>query len=148
MTKEVAIKAYTRKSKKGKTVSVRSYSRSSKGTGVIAPPKGSKDSGEEYEEVQNLKQEPVELGPYAASNAKLMQQRWEALRHGKSAVNSIKRYHEYLQNSKRDAFRKSLMQQAETPSEAPRKSPYVSKVEGKIARFLEKYSGRKYKKYF
>lgn len=147
MMDTISIRAYTRRSKTGKTVKVRSYSRSYRGRKGNVSPKGSKSSGEEYEEVKNNQQEPIELGPYAASNAQLLKQRWEALKHGKSAVDSIKRYDDYVRNKQK--FTPQGGGQGTAPMQPMQhKSPFMQRVESKISRILEKYSGRKYKKYF
>lgn len=147
MTDTISIRAYTRRSKTGKIVKVRSYSRSYRGRKGNVSSKGSKSSGEEYEEVKNNQQEPVELGPYAASNAQLLKQRWESLKHGKSAVDSIKRYDDYVRNKQK--FTPQGGSQGTAPMQPMQhKSSFMQRVESKISRILEKYSGRKYKKYF
>lgn len=148
MANEVTIRAHTRKSKKGKTVSVHSYSRRIGRKGIKSP-KRSKESGDEYKEIMENKTNPTEekvtFGPYG--NAEELRLRNERLLHGKSAVDSIRMYKENKDNLY--PKRRQLVNTAPQPvMQGNRRKGFMDRVEEKVASFLTKYSGRKYKKYF
>ena len=150
--KEVTIKAHTRKSKKGKTVSVHSYSRRVGHKGTISPKRSKEEMGEEYkkrlQEASSEKEikeesaeEPVVMGPYYEANRKFQQKRWEDLRTGKSAINSYKRYKKSEEaNSPKHKTKNAAYSKK-------RRNDFMSKIEDKIASFISKHSKSTYKRY-
>lgn len=150
--KEVTIKAHTRKSKKGKTVSVHSYSRRVGHKGTISPKRSKEEMGEEYkkrlQEASSEKEikeesaeEPVVMGPYYEANRKFQQKRWEDLRTGKSAINSYKRY-------KKSEEAKDPQRKVKNAADSKkRRNDFMSKIEDKIASFISRHSKSTYKRY-
>lgn len=151
--KEVTIKAHTRKSKKGKTVSVHSYSRRVGHKGTISPKRSKEEMGEEYkkrlqeassekEETKESVEESVVMGPYYEANRKFQQKRWEDLRTGKSAINSYKRYKKSEEANSPE--RKKAKNAAYSKK---RRNDFMSKIEDKIASFISRHSKSTYKRY-
>lgn len=122
--KEVTIKAHTRKSKKGKTVSVHSYSRRVGRKGTISP---KRSKGEEYEklsqevtfEANEPEEEPMTLGPYHIENYKPPQ----------------------------EESKKPEIQVKDAAYSKKRRKDFMSKIEDKIASFISKHSTKTYKRY-
>lgn len=150
--KEVTIKAHTRKSKKGKTVSVHSYSRRVGHKGTISPKRSKEEMGEEYkkrlQEASSEKEikeesaeEPVVMGPYYEANRKFQQKRWEDLRTGKSAINSYKRY------KKSEEAKDPQRKVKNAAYSKKRRNDFMSKIEDKIASFISRHSKSTYKRY-
>ena len=143
--KEVTIKAHTRKSKLGKTVKVNGYTRRVGKKGVRSPAR-KKGSGDEFSKRAEQKGEPTteikpDIGPYAAENSKAMSERYERLRKGKTAVHSYAavRGEDYKE-------RKSSKKPPKTSRSWRDQMSFMEKVEDKVAKFVEKYSKKKYKR--
>ena len=143
--KEITIKAHTRRSKLGKTVKVKGYSRRVGRKGVHSPAR-KKGSGDEFSsraETRNQEspsdERKVEIGPYAAENAKLLSERYDRLRRGKTAVYSAAAVKGEKYKEKKSTKKK--------PDNSWRdKMSFMERVEDKVANFVEKYSKKKYKR--
>ena len=133
----ITIKAYTRRGKGGKRISVKEYTRR-------VGHKGSKSSkskpGEELENKMNTMgaSATTEKPKYAKPTAESIM--WDKL----ARANTMENY-----NSKEWKHPKSKTKSS--PKEAAKKtkvksSDILSKVEDKVAKFVEKYSGKKYKR--
>lgn len=149
---EVTIKAHTRRGKDGKVVQVHSYSRRVGKKGVHSPKRKksgkSEKSGEELEKkVIEKKKKAPKLTP-----EELAEQR-EAIKWFKRAEAEMKslgmtreQYSRYkLKKTKESAKKPSVS--SEKPVESSRNySEILERVEDKVAKFVEKYSKKKYKR--
>lgn len=160
---EVTIKAHVRKSKGGKTVQVKSYTRRVGRKGIHSPKRDKTEKaakGEEFENKMEEKQEEQQPRMTPEEYAEKLKQRKEWEKNYKLAEEERKRlgmkkeqymYYKVRQAKERERNRKSPRK---TKTPPPVKEPLseegsmtiMQRVEDKIASFVEKYSGRKYKR--
>lgn len=153
---EVTIKAHTRRGKGGKVVQVHSYSRRVGRKGVHSPKrKKSEQPGEELEQKMEMKKPPVMSPSELAAERRRIQEwednfrRMEAER--KSLGMSREKYSRYRlgQLKKRKGYESSEdggRKFTATHSSTKGSLGVLEKVEDKVAKFVEKYSGKKYKR--
>ena len=152
---EVAIKAHTRRSKSGTQIQVKGYTRRIGRKGVHSP-KREKNSGEELVAKVAEKKSPI-------SKEELERRlKWEedfkrSEAERKSLGMSPEKYSRYklAESERRErAEHAAKKASASTTSSASEKNPLSKKgsqnilerIEDKIAKFVEKYSGKKYKR--
>ena len=163
--KEVTIKAHTRKSKKGKTVTVHSYSRRVGHKGTISPKRSKEDMGKEYkkrlDEATSEKkstEKPIDNGIWDEKEEAAYRRYLEEIQTGKSTVNNIKRLkiteareaaERAAKKAAKDAERakNSANKVQNTASSTKRRNDFMSKIEDKIASFISKHSKATYKRY-
>ena len=146
---EVTIRAHTRRGKGGKTVKVRGYSRRVGRKGIHSPKREKTEKpGEELEKVTAEKNQS-ELAP-----EKIVERR-EIM----EEMRRMKAEREALDKQADEYYKRKRSEQRSTPSNkathaATVKNPLspkgslgiLERVEDKIAKFVEKYSGKKYKR--
>lgn len=157
---EVTIKAHTRRGKGGKTIQVHGYSRRVGRKGVHSPKRDTIGrSGEELEkkmtEKKPKKRTPEEIAQYK----EVMEGFRQAEAIMKATGMTWEKYSAYrLEQLRKEQLRKKQAKKGTpvpTHGTAIKKplSPQGSKhiferIEDKVAKFVEKYSGRKYKRQF
>lgn len=141
---EVAIKAHTRRSKKGKTIQVRSYSRRVGRKGIHSPKRGSEKPGEEYERKVEAKNEEPKLTPKEIAQQKEVMEGFKrAAAEMKSLGMSKEQYSRYKLRKQENGTKKNVQI---APIKSSKHMGVLEKVEDKVAKFVEKYSGKKYKR--
>lgn len=141
---EVTIKAHTRRSKNGKTIQVHSYNRRIGRKGVHSPKKGSEKPGEEYERKIEAKKEEQKLTPKEiAQQREVMEGFRRAEAEMKSLGMSKEQYSRYKLRQQENGTKKNV---PITPIKSSKYMGILEKVEDKVAKFVEKYSGKKYKR--
>lgn len=148
---EVTIKAHTRRGKGGKTIQVRGYNRRVGRKGIHSPKRDkSKQPGEEYEKKVEEKKETPKLTPEEiAQRREVMEGFKRAEAEMKSLGMSREQYSRYKLKQQREGKKDSAPTHAKTIKnpQSPRGSlGILERVEDKIAKFVEKYSGKKYKR--
>lgn len=142
---EIAIKSHTRKGKNGKTVTVRGYTRRVGRKGHISPKKDDWWSGSPGEELQaKIVEKEVKRPTYTGPKMTREEARkWdEAAR--KDSNMSFSRRDQLSGKGKVSSHSKSV----KNPLSEQGSLQIAQRIEDKIARFIEKYSGRKYKKVY
>lgn len=157
MTKVVNIKSYTRRSKKGNTIKVKSYTRRIGRKGVRSPKRVDDHLGKELEEVVTAKAEQnqeAQEKPRARLTPEEIAERRENTEGFKRAEAarqllgmSREQYSRYVLQKEREGARRANVT-PKRPTSTPTKKPmgFFERVEDKIANFVEKYSGKKYKR--
>lgn len=148
---EVTIKAHTRRGKGGKTVQVRSYSRRVGRKGVHSPKreKRTEQPGEELERVSSEKREAPKLTPEEIAERREVM---EGFRRAEAEMKSLgmtrEQYSRYkFEQQKRGGDTGSSHTGVTKNPLSPKGSlGILERVEDKIAKFVEKYSKRKYKR--
>jgi hypothetical protein len=144
---EVAIKAHTRRSKSGKQIQVKGYTRRIGRKGVHSP-KREKNSGEELVAKVAEKKSPI-------SKEELERRlKWEedfkrSEAERKSLGMSPEKYSRYkLAESERRERAEHAAKKASEKNPLSKKGSQniLERIEDKIAKFVEKYSGKKYKR--
>lgn len=150
---EVAIKAHTRRSKSGKQIQVKGYTRRIGRKGVHSP-KREKNSGEELVAKVAEKKSPIskeelerrlqweEDFKRAEAERKLLGMSPEKYSRYKLAESEKRERAERIAAKKTSA---SLTHEKSSLSEKGSQN-ILSRIEDKIAKFVEKYSGKKYKR--
>ena len=136
---EVTIKSHTRITKNGKVIKVQGYSRKVGKRKAVSGKRSKKEPGKELEEkvqqkeqtqqTQQKEQQASQIGPYYEENQKSLQEYYDRLRYGRKKPSS------------------PTPQQVPQGQKKPKKKPFMDRVEDKIANFIDKYSGKKYKRY-
>lgn len=135
MMTETTIKAHTRRSKNGTLVKVRGYTRRVGRKGVKSPKK-SKDSPQPGEELVAKTQEAPKFPLVKMTNR-------EADAWDKRAIElSLARYHKARE--KREQRNRPAQRPTYTPP--PRKKDIFERIEDKVAKFVERRTGKKYKR--
>lgn len=141
---EVAIKPHTRRSKKGKTVQVRGYTRRVGVKGVHSPKRAKQ--GEEFEKIvneMNQEQPKVTREMPKMTREQMLEQK--------------KAYEEYLDSirtGKQYSFSKRKMRESKNKKpqndnkekSTRRKENFFERMEDSLAKFVEKYGKKKYKR--
>lgn len=149
---EVTIRAHTRRGKGGKTIQVRGYSRRVGRKGVHSPKRDkSEQPGEEFEKKVEEKKGTPKLTPEEiAQRREVMEGFKRAEAEMKSLGMSREQYSRYKLKQQNEGRKKtSSPTHAKTirNPQSPRGSlGILERVEGKIAKFVEKYSGKRYKR--
>lgn len=147
---EVAIKAHTRRGKGGKTIQVRSYSRRVGRKGIHSPKREkSEQPGEELERKVAEKKTPKLTPEEIAQRKEIMEGFKRADAEMKSLGMTREQYSWYKWHQQNGGKEKSAPTHAESvknPVGLKGSLGILEKVEDKIARFVEKYSGKKYKR--
>ena len=148
---EVTIKAHTRRGKGGKTIQVHSYSRRVGRKGVNSPKKEkSEQPGEEYEKRASEKKETPKLTPEEiAQRREVMEGFKRAEAEMKSLGMSREQYSRYKLKQQREgkkSVRPTHAKSVKNPLTPQGSLGILERVEDKIAKFVEKYSGKKYKR--
>ena len=142
---EVAIKSHTRRGKNGKTVTVRGYTRRVGRKGQISPKKDDWWSSAPGEELQAKITEKEEKRP-AYTGPKMTREearKWDETARKDSNM-SFSRRDQLSGKGKVSSHSKSV----KNPLSEQGSLQIAQRIEDKIARFIEKYSGRKYKKVY
>ena len=134
---EVTIKSHIRITKNGKVIKVQGYSRKVGKRKAVSGKRSKKEPGKELEEKvqqkeqtqQKEEQRVSQIGPYYEVNQKALQEYYDRLRYGRKKPSS------------------PTPQQVSQGQKKPKKKSFMSRVEDKIANFVDKYSGKKYKHY-
>ena len=143
---EVTIKAHTRRGKGGKTVQVRSYSRRVGKKGVHSPKreKRTEQPGEELERVSSEKKETPKLTPEEiAERREVMEGFKRAEAEMKSLGMTREQYSRYKFEQQKRGGDTGVIKNPLSPKGS---LGILEGVEDKIAKFVEKYSKRKYKR--
>lgn len=141
---EITIKAHTRRSKKGKTIQVRSYSRRVGRKGVHSPKRGSEKPGEEYERKVEAKNEEPKLTPKEIAQQKEVMEGFKrAAAEMKALGMSKEQYSRYKLGRQEKSIRKNVQL---VPTKSSKYRGVLERVEDKVAKFVEKYSDKKYKR--
>lgn len=148
---EVTIRAHTRRGKGGKTIQVRGYSRRVGRKGVHSPKRDKfEQPGEEFEKKVEEKKGIPELTPEEiAQRREVMEGFKRAEAEMKSLGMSREQYSRYKLKQQRKSKKNSTSIHAKTIKNllSPQGSlGILERVEDKIAKFVEKYSGKKYKR--
>lgn len=148
---EVTIRAHTRRGKGGKTVQVRGYNRRVGRKGVHSPKRDkSEQPGEEFEKKVEEKKETPKLTPEEiAQRREVMEGFKRAEAEMKSLGMSREQYSRYKLKQQRGGKKTSTSTHAKTiknPLSPQGSLGILERVEDKIAKFVEKYSGKKYKR--
>lgn len=151
MAAEVTIKAHTRRGKGGKTVQVHSYSRRVGRKGVHSPKRDkSEQPGEEFEKKVAEKKETPKLTPEEiAKRREVMESFKRAEAEMKSLGMTREQYSRYKLKQQNESKKKPAPTHAKSvknPLSPQGSLGILERVEDKIARFVEKYSGKKYKR--
>lgn len=149
--KEVTIKAHTRRGKNGKTVQVRGYSRRVGRKGVHSPKREKREQpGEELEQRMTEKKETVKhLTPEEIARQKEVM---ESFRRASEEMRALgmtqQQYSRYKLYQKKGGSSKGSSHAATIKNPVSPKGSLgiLGRIEDKIANFVEKYSGRKYKR--
>lgn len=146
---EVTIKSYTRRGKGGKTIQVKGYTRRVGRKGVRSP-KRERSSGEEIEQIVATKKEaprkpltPEEIALRREVTAGMQRAAAE-----RKALNMTpEQYSRYVMARKKE--------RRDTPTPPPprreivappKKRGFFERIEDKVANFVERYNGKKYKR--
>lgn len=148
---EVTIRSHTRRGKGGKTVQVHSYSRRVGRKGVHSPKRDkSEQPGEELEKKVKEKKETPKLTPEEiAQRREVMEGFKRAEAEMKSLGMSSEQYSRYKLKQQREGKKTSTPTHAKTiknPQSPQGSLGILERVEDKIAKFVEKYSRKKYKR--
>lgn len=161
MTKVINIKAYTRRSKKGSTIKVKSYTRRIGRKGVRSPKRSEDHLGKELEEVVTAKAEQNQTQSQEAQEKPRVRLTPEEIAERRENIEGFKRaeaarqllgmsreqYSRYiLQKEREGARRVNVAPKRPTPTPTKKPMGFFERVEDKIANFVEKYSGKKYKR--
>lgn len=151
--KEVTIKAHTRKSKKGKTVTVHSYSRRVGHKGTISPKRSKEDMGKEYKErldeatsEKKSTEEPIDNGIWDEKEEAAYRKYLEEMQTGrpkKEKRPKILTEREIVEKAAKISREREAAEKASTK----RRNDFMSKIEDKIASFISKHSKATYKRY-
>lgn len=144
---EVTIKAHTRRGKGGKSIQVRSYSRRIGKKGVYSPKKEKLNkAGEEYEKKILEKNKALNLTPEdIIKRMEVMEGFKRAEAERKSLGMSKERYSRYKSREQKKDKTPPLKTNMSTLS-SKKSLGILKSIEDKIAKFVEKYSGKKYKR--
>lgn len=152
---EVTIKAHTRRGKGGKTVQVHSYSRRVGKKGIHSSKREkSGQPGEELEKkMDERKNSPKMSAEEIAAERKRIQE-WEdnfkrAEAERKALGMSREQYSRHKLKEQKEGSKKSTPTHAKSvknPLSPQGSLGILERVEDKIAKFVEKYSGKKYKR--
>lgn len=147
---EVTIKAHTRRGKNGKTVQVRGYSRRVGRKGIHSPKREkSVKSGEEFEQKMAEREHKRILTPEEIAAQKEVM---EGFKRAESEMKSLgmtrEQYSRYkLAQSKKGGNKSdSHAREVKNPLSPKGSLGILERVEDKIAKFVEKYSGKTYKR--
>lgn len=150
MVAEVTIRQHTRRGKGGKTVQVRGYSRRVGRKGVHSPKRDkSEQPGEELEKVKEKKETPKLTPEEIEQRREVMEGFKRAEAEMKSLGMSREQYSRYKLKQQRESKKTSTSTHAKTiknPLSPQGSLGILERVEDKIAKFVEKYSGKKYKR--
>lgn len=150
---EVTIRAHTRRGKGGKTIQVRGYSRRVGRKGVHSPKRRSEQPGEEYERRASERNETPELTPEEIAQRKEIM---EGFRHSEEKRRELgmsrEKYSYYVLKKEKERERRPTKRVSSHTSSirnplSPQGSLEILKrVEDSVAKFVEKYSGKEYKR--
>lgn len=147
---DITIKAHTRRGKGGKTIQVHSYSRRIGRKGVRSPKKEKSDQpGEELERLVAAKEERPAVTLEDIQNKREYDEGLKkAMKEMRSLGLTKEQYSRYKMSGKERPVGKAGSSSPRTSSPlSPRGSMGIfEKVEDKVAKFVEKYSGKKYKR--
>lgn len=148
---EVIIRAHTRRGKGGKTIQVRGYSRRVGRKGVHSPKRDkSEQPGEELEKRASEKKETPKLTPEEiAQRREVIEGFKRAEAEMKSLGMSREQYSRYKMKQQREgkkSVRPTHVESVKNPLTPQGSLGILERVEDKIAKFVEKYSGKKYKR--
>lgn len=133
---EVSIKAHTRRGKEGKVIQVRSYSRRVGRKGVHSPKREkSEQPGEELEKRIAEKEQPKKQ-----LTQEELDERREVLEELRNSTEQDSRGKQKREN------RKTKSSRIKEPLSVQGSLGILERVEDKIAKFVEKYSKKKYKR--
>lgn len=144
---EVTIKAYSRRGKNGKTIQVRGYTRRVGRKGIKSPKRTKEEPGEELEKKVEetatpkptiTKEELERRREWEKSFAKVEAER-------KRLGMSRGQYSHYILHRKEQPTQKRTTTPPRQSVEKKHKDVFA-KMEDKIAKFVEKYSDKKYKR--
>lgn len=148
---EVSIKAHTRRGKGGKTVQVRSYNRRVGRKGVHSPKRErAEQPGEEFEKVASEKKSAPQLTPEEIAERREVM---EGFKRAEAEMKSLGMTREQYSRYKLKQIKEGKSNTGSSHT-GPIKNPLspkgslgiLERVEDKIAKFVEKYSGKKYKR--
>lgn len=147
---KVRIKSYTRRSKKGKPVRVRQYARRAGRKGVHLPKNVS--AGDELQKKLIEKKEQTSLTPEEIALRKEVTEGFKRASANRQILGmSPEQYSRYLLHKEKTKPKTPKSQPTQNKQVAsskgvtPKKGLF-EKTEDKLAKFVEKYSGRKYKR--
>lgn len=153
---EVTIRAHTRCGKGGKTIQVRGYSRRVGRKGVHSPKRDkSEQPGEELEKKRDEKKNAPKMSAEEIAAERKRIQEWEdnfkrAEAERKSLGMTREQYSWHKLKEQKEGSKKSAPTHAKSvknPLSPQGSLGILERVEDKIAKFVEKYSGKKYKRY-
>lgn len=145
---EVTIKSHTRRGKNGATIQVRGYTRRVGKKGIHSPKKSAKP-GEEFEQKVQEKVEPKKLTPEEIAKRKEVMEGFNRAAIERKTLGMTKEQYSRYKLSQKDK-KKTTDSHEYTVKEplSPKGSATIfERIENKIAKFVEKYSGKKYKRY-
>lgn len=153
---EVTIKSYTRRGKGGKTIQVKGYTRRVGRKGVRSP-KRERSSGEEIEQIVATKKEAPRK-PLTPEEIALRREVTAGMRRAEAEKAALgmttEQYSRYVMSGKKSQKSQASLKATSTSPRKPivttpkKKRDIFESVEDKLANFVEKYSGKKYKRQF
>lgn len=148
---EITIRTHTRRGKGGKAIQVRSYKRRVGRKGVHSPKKEkSEQPGEEYESIASEKQAPKFTPEEIAKRKEVMEGFKQAEKEMKSLGMSWEQYSRYKLRQQKEGTkgsnRSTHAESAKNPLTPQGSLGIFERIEDKVAKFVEKYSGKKYKR--
>lgn len=158
---EVSIREHTRRGKGGKIIHVHGYTRRVGHKGVHSPKRDRKKEGEgkEIEEKiqeKKFKEEQPKMSPEEYKKKLKERMDWEAsykrAEEERTSLGMSKEqysYYKFKQQKKADSEKKSKphVQKVANPLSNKGTMTIMSRIEDKIASFVDKYSKKKYKRY-
>lgn len=144
---EVTIKSHSRRSKSGKTIQVRGYTRRVGRKGIKSPKRTKEEPGEEF--VKKV-EETASKRPVLTKEDIERRKEWEKSfarveTERKRLGMSREQYSRYIRSRKDEPSQKRATTSSRQSVEKKHKDVF-EKMEDKIAKFVEKYSGKKYKR--
>lgn len=147
---EVSIKAHTRRGKGGKTIQVHGYSRRVGRKGVRSPKKDrSVLAGKELEKKVIEKKELPKVTPEDIARRREFNEQFNRVEAERKSLGMTReQYSRYIVKKLKQDENKKKVTPAPIRTSQPSRTPkgFLEKIEDKVARFVEKYSGMKYKR--
>lgn len=162
--REITIKSYTRKGKNGKTYQVKGYTRRVGRKGMTSP---KQEPGEEFaqkkESFKSIIEAPKPTAEEIAKRNRIYDERFSKAEEQRKIMNMTpeqyssyitgaklkqERFRAYLREQAREKAKRKAKKESVSSREIPTKKrqDFLTRVEDKIANFVEKYSGKKYKR--
>ena len=144
---EVTIKAYSRRGIGGKTIQVRSYTRRIGRKGIRSPKRTKEKPGEEFEKkVEETIQKPTITKEELERRKKWEKDFAEVENARKSLGMTREQYSNYLLKQRNKPIQKQYITTTSRQTVRRKSKGLFDKIEDRIAKFVEKYSGKKYKR--